>query len=258
MRRSLRGGGGTETARPLDVGRMGRALVQPGIDPRHWVSYGTVCTINADGTPNYTDEQAVYVDADGCKVDVLLSPTMQHVTARYPGVQGGATGTIYTPIRPGDEVLVEIPEGSLAWPPVITRILSGEHSRLPMNPDRTPIWQNDRILVHGRGVKVQVMAEGAGAGQVNALTDGTVTLGADTATEQLVKGTTYRDNQATLHSTLVTLMQAAATACHAATSPATVITACQAIATMLDGAVTAINRFEGQSDAYLSTVSKTE
>lgn len=182
MRRSLRGGGGTETARPLDIGRFGKAVAQPGIDPRHWVSYGTVCTINANGTPNYFDPAAVYLDADGCYVDVLLSPTMQHVTARYPGVQGGPRGTVYSPIGPGDEVLVALPEGDLSWPPVIVKVMSGEHSRLPMNPDRTPIWQNDRVLLHGNDVKVHTVAQGGGGtAQVEVNPDGGVVLNLGTA-----------------------------------------------------------------------------
>lgn len=168
MRTSLRRGGGTETARPLDPTRVARAIAAPDLDLRYWVSYGTVCTLNDDGSFNFEDGQAVFTSADGCFVDVLLHPAMQHVTARYAGVQGGAAGTIYTPIRPGDEVLVEIPGGDLRLPPVITRIMTAEHSRLPLGQDRKPRWQNDRILIHAATVPIEIRSENGGTSvQVN-------------------------------------------------------------------------------------------
>jgi|HubBroStandDraft_2_1064218.scaffolds.fasta_scaffold24277_2 hypothetical protein len=203
---NLRRGGGTETARPLDSGRMGKAIAAPGVDLRYWVSYGTVGTISDDGTFDPTNGQAIYTSPDGCYVDVLLHPAMQHVTARYSGVQGGASGTIYTPIQPGDEVLVEIPGGDLRLPPVITRILSAEHSRLPMNPDRTPIWQNDRILIHAATVPVEIRTAGGASLTVNQ--DGTVNMNAGTNGVARLNDTTQLAFSATDMETLATSLLA--------------------------------------------------
>lgn len=170
----MRGRGGTETARPLDVGRAAVALRRAGIDPRHWVSYGTVCALREDGTTDFSDASAVYVAPAGVSVDVLLMPANQHVTARYSGVQGGSAGTLFTPIKPGDEVLVVIPDGDLRLPPVVVCILSGEHSPLPLGQDRRPIWKNDRVLLHGRGVAVEIRTSGGGVVTVEA--DGDVAV----------------------------------------------------------------------------------
>ena len=168
------GRGGTGTHRPLDSAALAKVVERAGIDPRHWSSYGTVCTLNDDGSFNFDDPLSVYTSPDGCHVDVLIHPVLQHVTCRYSGVQGGSAGTIYTPIQPGDEVLVIIPDGDLRQAPVITRILSAEHSRLPMGPDRKPLWQNDRILIHGNTVPVEIRT--AGGGHILVAMDGTVTV----------------------------------------------------------------------------------
>lgn len=156
----LRRGGGTETAGPLDPSLLARALRTPGIDPRHWLSYGTVCTINEDGTGNFDDAHAVCVEPTGCSVDVLLMPANQHVTARYSGAAGGPAGTIYGVIKPGDEVVVGIPDGDLRMPCVILAVMNAEHSPLPLNQDRTPVWKNDRILIHGATVPIEIRTGG--------------------------------------------------------------------------------------------------
>lgn len=169
-----RGTGGTETAKPLDPARVAKAFQRPGIDPRHWVSYGTVCTVSSKGRANFNDGSAVFVSPGGCTVDVLLMPANQHVPCRYTGVQGGRAGTIYTPIKPGDEVLVVIPDGDLRLPPVIACILSGEHSPLPLDHDRTPIFKNDRVLMHGQTVPVEIRTAGNSKVAVNL--DGTVVI----------------------------------------------------------------------------------
>lgn len=151
--------GGTATPAPLDVGRMGEMLRQAGIDPRHWLSYGTVGIVKEDGTFDPTDPHAVYVQSTGVSVDVLLHPLNQPVTCRYSGQQGGASSSIYCPIHPGDEVLVGIPDGDMRLPPAVLLVMNADHSRLPLGNDQKPLWQNDRILLHSKGTKIQIRTD---------------------------------------------------------------------------------------------------
>jgi hypothetical protein len=148
--------GGTGTTGPLDIGRLAEAFQKAGIDPRHWVSYGTVGIVKDDGTFDPTDPHAIYVQSTGCSVDVLLHPLNTPVTCRYSGQQGGASSSIYCPIRPGDEVLVGIPDGDMRMPPCILLVMNADHSRLPLGDDQKPIWQNDRVLVYSAGTRVQI------------------------------------------------------------------------------------------------------
>lgn len=258
--------GGTATPAPLDVGRMGEMLRQAGIDPRHWLSYGTVGIVKDDGTFDPTDPHAIYVQSSGVSVDVLLHPMNQPVTCRYSGQQGGSASSIYCPIRPGDEVLVGIPDGDMRMPATILLVMNADHSRLPLGDDLKPLWQNDRVLVHSAGTPIQARAtDGTNQAELLVRPDGTlqvtgpagVTLGQPDATEPVVLGQTYRQNEDQMLTDWSALMQVAAAACHAAVSPATALTALQAVATMLDGMVGDISTFQGQAAQYLSQVVKT-
>ncbi len=256
----LRRGTGTMTPRPIDTPTLGRAVAQPGIDPRQWVSYGTVCVLNEDGTFDFEDPRAVYTSPDGVSVDVLLHPAMQHVTCRYPGLQGGASGSVYAPIRPGDEVLVEIPDGDMRQAPVITKVMSGEHSRLPLGDDRKPIWRNDRILVYGNGNKVHIKVTGGAEVVVNVdgsveVTGTKVTLGEADATEQLVKGTTYRSAEAKLNDAATGLQFQFTSLASAATGAGPPVAALAPSFTAIAGL---FQVFEAQSGQFLSDVSKTK
>jgi len=139
------------TRKPLDVGRLGNALARAGIDPRSWVSYGTVATVGDNGEVDYTDPAAVLVTGDGVDVDVYLEPLGIPVTANYVGLQGGKKVSIFSPIKPGDRVLVVLPDGDTLGPPAIVAILHSAYDRLPLGADNLPIFQNDRLLIHSDG-----------------------------------------------------------------------------------------------------------
>lgn len=263
--------GGTATPRPLDPGQAARAFRMAGIDPRHWLSYGTVCTLNEDGSTNFSDGSAIHVSPTGVTVDVLLMPANQHVPCRYSGVQGGASGTIFTPIHPGDEVVVGIPDGDLRLPPVILAVMSGEHSPLPLDTDRTPVFKNDRVLVNAADVPVEIRASGGKSVMVNQ--DGTIQLGKQ-ATEQLVLGTEYRNKEGQMDQAISSALSAVQTAAQAFSSSGnaeftaltgstgvpmpTTIALLNAVSTFIPLWKQAVDQFEQGADRYLSNVSKTE
>ncbi len=131
-------------------------------------------------------------------------------------------------------------------------------------------WTNtiakDKSLsfVHEDGRKIIADAEGNisltskdGEVTINIKADGTIELG-NGATEQIILGTTYLSQEQSLFSQWQPLMQAAATACHAATTPATALTAIQAVAVMLDAMVSVMGSFLSQYSSFGSNVSKTK
>ena len=199
MRRSKgRNAGGTETARSLDLGRLAEALQRAGIDPRVWASYGTVCTQRDDGTYDFTDPLAVAVSPGGCFVDVLLHPLTVHVTCRYPGMHGGSSACVMAPIKPGDEVVVSIPDGDLRLPPVIEKVMTAQHSLMPTGPDGKPIWQNDQLIIHSRSVKLHLLADGGAEmlienGSKIVLNASQVFVGGESNAQPAVLGQTLQD-----------------------------------------------------------------
>jgi len=188
-----------------DVAKMAEALKAPGIDPRYWCSYGTVSVVHDDGDIDaqgnvildVTDTSCVHVAPDGTYCDVVLQPTLVPVTCRYPGLQGGPSAQVITPIRPGDEVLVMLPNGSTSGPPVIAAILNSQAHLVPLGADRRPLFRNDRVLIYATDTPIDLRT--ANGTEVLIDQDGNVTvtasrvaLGGSDATEQVVKGTSYR------------------------------------------------------------------
>jgi hypothetical protein len=195
---------GTGTGGAIDIRRLGRALTQAGIDSRHWVSYGTVATVDDDGDIDFTDVRAVYIGPQGVECDVVLEPLNLHVVCIYAGIQGGRDCSFMSPIRAGDRVLVCLPDGDPTVPPVIQAILHSADHRMPMEGG-LPIFQNDRILLFAQNVDVEVRT--ANGGRLHVKQDNTVDvigasvhLGAADASEQLVEGTTYRSAEHELNS----------------------------------------------------------
>lgn len=233
-------------------------MQREGIDPRHWVSYGTVATQKSDGTYDVTDAQAVSVSPDGCFVDVLLHPLLVHVTCRYPGVHGGSSAQVMAPVRPGDEVLVALADGDLRMPPVVEKVMTAQHSPLTLDADgRTPLWKNDRVLIFGRDGKVQVRAAGGAEVVVNLdgsveVTGTKVTLGAPDASQQLMLGTAYRDAQAALDDNTTGLQFQFNGLQGAAVGPLAPLKPFFLAIAKLYGV------FEGKAGQYLSQVSKTK
>lgn len=150
------GGLGTGTRRIADVKRLAEALKSAGIDPRHWCSYGTVAVVNDAGVPNVTDPHAIWIGPEGVEVDVLLEPLRIPVTAHYGGIMGGCSATIISPIKPGDQVLVILPEGDLMGPPVISCILHSASCPVPMGPDQKPLFKNDRVMVFSEDTPIEI------------------------------------------------------------------------------------------------------
>ncbi len=242
---------GTNIRRELDVTKVGASLRQPGIDPRAWVEYGTVASVgSADGTPDFQNGNAIVIAPDGIYVDVVLGTDEYPTPCRY-GHQHGAV-FLLMPIRPGDLVEVTIPGGDMAAGPSISKVLGGPHTPIPVDDNGLPRFKNDRAFLYGDGVPVEIRTSGGGVVIVNP--DGTVILGRDDAAEQFVLGTTYRQKQQVLDNAMIAAMQAAATVCHAATNPGTTMAGVQAVATMLDAIVSALQQFE--QGTYLSDIVK--
>lgn len=95
----------------MDSALAAEAFKMPGIDPRQWISYGTVDA----GTPE--QPPIIFKDADGNPgpygplVMVTLQPTGISVPCRVAGAIAGNGEADWYPFVPGDEVLVAIPEG---------------------------------------------------------------------------------------------------------------------------------------------------
>ena len=168
---------GTDIRRSIDVRALGEAIARPGTDLRYWVSHGTVCTVGGDGKINTKDQNAVWIGPEGVECDVRLEPLMIHVCCRYAGISAGDV-TIYPPIRPGDLVLVNLPEG-LPHLPVIVAILHSGGDKQPLDPaTKAPIFDNKRLLVYAKTAAIDI--RNAGGVQVLIEQDGTVTTTAQT------------------------------------------------------------------------------
>jgi hypothetical protein len=161
---------GTAIRRDINAQMLGKALAAPGIDQRYWCSFGTVCTIDPEsGKMDPTDKLAIYCDSAGVDVDVELEPLRQPCTCKYAGIQAGDV-TIMAPIRPGDIVLVECPDGDLCTP-VITHIMQSRSKRQPTE-DGKPIFDNNRLLVYAKNVPIDIRT--AGGAKLVLQQDGTI------------------------------------------------------------------------------------
>lgn len=182
-------GFGTDIRRGFNARMLGEAIKQPGLDTRCWVSEGTVGTVDPEsGDFDPADKMAVHNDSSGCHVDVRLEPLLIHVVCQYAGIQAGDV-TIYAPIRPGNRVKVEFPDGDLTGG-IISAILNGRSMRQPTR-DRRPIFDNNRLLIHAQGVPIDIMT--AGGAQISLLQDGTVRVGAEDASHPIPQGDSQRD-----------------------------------------------------------------
>lgn len=163
---------GTDHRRSWDVNRVAAALAAPGIDPRMWVSYGTVGILDDEGNLNVTDKRAVYVGPEGVEVDVLLEPCRVPVTAKYAGIQGGASVFMMAPIKPGDLVLVTLPNGDASVQPVIVAVMNSGSVKVPIGADQKPIFKNDRVLLWAKDVDVEVVPGSGKSVKLGSVTDG--------------------------------------------------------------------------------------
>ncbi len=262
---------GTSIKRAWDFKRIAQALKTQGIDLRHWVSYATVASVTGeDGKANYKDRNAIVITPAGVEIDVVLEPSGYPCTCKY-GIQAG-TVYICTPIRPGDQVLVSIPDGDVAMVPVAIKVVSGSSDPMPTEEDGLPVFKNDRALVAAQGVPIELRTMGGISLLVNP--DGTIQLGAG-AIEKIMLGTTYRDSEGQMNqdlsSALTTLNGAAApfiptagpaefAALAVATGVAmpTTVALLTAFATFVPLWKQFVDQFEANASAYLSNVSKTK
>jgi len=94
----------------FDPVTFARAFSVPGIDPRQWISMGTV-ELETSAIKSVT-----FNDSDGTPatpiVAVRLHPSNITVACRVAASVAGAGEGEWSPIGPGDEVVVAIPEGS--------------------------------------------------------------------------------------------------------------------------------------------------
>jgi len=127
----------------IDVQRLGRAIAGPGIDTRYWLAAGTVGHRDDRGTFVTNDTEAIYADRLGPVVSVRLEANVDDrvITARWQGIGCGRYGFMLFPLRPGDEVVVAIPEGDLNSAAItIVAVLPNQTARIPQD------WNNDRVL----------------------------------------------------------------------------------------------------------------
>jgi hypothetical protein len=190
---------GTAIRRNIDPHALGKAIAQPGLDQRYWCSQAIVATVDTEtGEIDPTDNHAIYCDSAGVDVDVELQPLGQPCTCKYAGISAGDV-TIYAPIRPGDLVLAECPDGDLTTP-VITHIFHSRSRRQPVSGGK-PIFDNNRLLVYAKNVPIDI--RNAGGVQVLIEQDGTVT----TTAKAIKQGSTNAANHAVLGDTYTTQWQ---------------------------------------------------
>jgi len=246
--------------RALDMTRFAQGLRTAGVDLRFWMSYATVAVVDDEtGKPDFSNRNAVVITPSGAEVDVVLEPSMQPMTARWGW--GGGRVSAHCPLEPGDQVILGFPDGDASMVPQVLAAVSGASGPLPVGDDGLPVFQNDRLLVHARGVPVDVRTDGGaralldadggvqimnGSGTVRIDPDGTVRLHGAGAAEAYLKGSTYRQAQQQFHQQLEAALQlliAAAT-----------VTPLPLLSPGLNAALLAVQAFEAQSAAFLSNV----
>jgi hypothetical protein len=114
-------------ASQMDQRTMAEAFSFPGIDPRAWVSYAIVETVQAE-----TENPVDFDDDDGqVYVNCILKPTNIPCRARTGGMFAGPGEGVYSPFVGGEEVLVAIPEGDVKGGCVILTRLNNGYDGFP-------------------------------------------------------------------------------------------------------------------------------
>jgi hypothetical protein len=253
-----------------DMVRISAAVSRPGIDPRIWCSVSYAAG-ESRVDPNYGD-----------LVDVVLLPSEQRCTLRVPqGFAGPAYGENEARIHKDDELIALFPDGD----PMAGGIVA---ARLWSTSDKPPqlVVDHPADYVHVRepGTNWRVKLQGAGQFLVEAedkanfkvqsfvAETGSVRLGAATATEQLVKGTTYGQAEQTFLGSVGAAATATVPAGALLTSAGAlmvmpivgaivaapmVAAAGGLISTNMAAIATACTTFSAPYSTYLSTVSKT-
>lgn len=169
----------SRVTRGIDVARLSNAVSRPGIDPRIWVSYGTL--LSEPYVETIEGRQDVVVD-------VLLVPSMQEETARVGTIYAGNGFGFYAPLHEDDEVLVLAPSGDPDEGLVIAQRLWS-----PADPPPTELASNteDVTLVVEPEKNLRITVKGGG-NVVLAVDTGKLYLGAEEGTEPTAKGQTLK------------------------------------------------------------------
>lgn len=169
----------SRVTRGIDVARLSNAVSRPGIDPRIWVSYGTL--LSEPYVETIEGRQDVVVD-------VLLVPSMQEETARVGTIYAGNGFGFYAPLHEDDEVLVLAPSGDPDEGLVIAQRLWS-----PADPPPTELATNteDVTLVVEPEKNLRITVKGAG-NVILAVDTGKIYLGAEEGTEPAAKGQTLK------------------------------------------------------------------
>lgn len=158
----------------IDARRLGQLVAQPGIDPRVWCS---LCVIDK-----------LVVDDDGVFADVFILSTAtadadgnvvaQRETVRVASPYSGAGWGIYAPLEPGDEVIVNWPDGD---PDHGGILVSRNYSTADTPPQLAKDNPADFVLVAKKDVNIRVVVQGKG-NVVMTCEDGKVLLGSEDGT----------------------------------------------------------------------------
>lgn len=161
----------------MDHATLRESLAGPGQDTRQWVSYGIV-------QPNAGDSRSVrFDDGDGnplphgALVDVKLEPSGTIAPCRVSGgMEAGAGEGNWSPIGPGDEVLVVLPEGDERAGCVIIGKLSNAKDKFPRKVAGQDVTQNN--IAFKRMVSPYILETGASYMIRSALTGASWSMGA--------------------------------------------------------------------------------
>jgi microcystin-dependent protein len=98
----------------IDVGRLGKSVSRPGIDPRLWLTLAII-------------EDVAYDPEEGMFADVQFLPDGDYETCLIGSDYAGDGYGTFTPPKVGDLVLVAVPSGDVGIGPiVVARLFSGE------------------------------------------------------------------------------------------------------------------------------------
>lgn len=103
----------------MDLASMADGMTRPGIDPRQWISLGTVDQDSPDAhSVRFVDDEGNPLTT-GPLVTVTLQPSGITCVCRVASFIAGVGEGTWSPIQEKDEVLVALPQGEEAANPVI-------------------------------------------------------------------------------------------------------------------------------------------
>jgi hypothetical protein len=189
----------------IDLTRLAAGLARPGIDPRIWYSLA------------FAMEESKVDAKHGHMAAVQLLPSGVQVTVRVPqGYAGNGFGQNKGLIHKDDELIIAFPDGDPATGGIVQARLWSAADPPPALVSDNP---GDMVDVLESGKNIRQLLSGGGEIQVEGdaemrwktsgkqyleaatvtLKTGNVRLGDEGATEQVIKGTTYRTQETVLN-----------------------------------------------------------